>query len=38
MPQLILPKIPDGATAISDKVSVVWENGRWVGRITDETD
>ena len=29
MPQLILPMIPAGATPISDKVSVVRENGRW---------
>jgi len=29
MPQLFLPMIPSGATAISDTVSVVRENGRW---------
>lgn len=28
MPQLFLPMIPSGATAISDTVSVVRENGR----------
>ncbi|MDP8238372.1 MAG: hypothetical protein P9X24_04725 [Candidatus Hatepunaea meridiana] len=30
MPQAILPLIPDGATLITDKLSVVKKDGRWI--------
>jgi transposase-like protein len=30
IPQALLPLIPDGATRISDSISVVRENGRWI--------
>ena len=29
MPQRLLPLIPDGASQINDRLSVVRENGRW---------
>lgn len=30
MPQALLPLIPDGATRINDRISVVKENGNWI--------
>ena len=29
MPQVLLPLIPDGATHINDRISVIRENDKW---------
>ena len=29
MPQALLPLVPDGATTINDRISLVRENGEW---------
>ena len=29
MPQALLPLVPDGATTINDRISIVRENGQW---------